>query len=120
MLRQAYDDMRSQLEGEVQTRIKSEEDLRGFFDTKLDMLSQIQARAEQTTMDREKGIMQQVQSALQQVANLVKEMRDQQSMQHQMVTERTKEHIRESVDKMGQISESIGKRQQVIEGTMGE
>lgn len=55
---------------------------------------------------------------MQQVATLVKEMRDQQQMQHNIITERTKEHIKESTERMGQISESIAKRQQFLEATL--
>ena len=39
-------------------------------------------------------------------------------MQHTMISESTKEHIRDSVEKMGAISDSIAKRQQFLEGTL--
>jgi len=55
-----------------------------------------------------------------QVASLVKEMRDQQQVQHSLISEQTKEHIRDTVEKMGQISESIAKRQQFLENTVKE
>ena len=55
---------------------------------------------------------------MQQVASLVKEMRDQQTVQHNLISERTSGHIRESVEKMTQISESIAKRQQFLERTL--
>jgi len=57
MLRQMYEDLRGQLENEVTFRTKNEEDLRNWFESKSEMLSQIQQRSEQATLDREKGIM---------------------------------------------------------------
>ena len=39
-------------------------------------------------------------------------------MQHNLISERTSGHIRESVEKMTQISESIAKRQQFLESTL--
>ena len=77
MLRQMYEDLRTALDTEIQLRAKSEDDLRAYFDQKSEMISTIQSRGEQGTLEREKGIMTQVHTAMQQVATLVKEMRDQ-------------------------------------------
>ena len=46
MLRQMYEDLRGQLENEVTFRTKNEEDLRNWFESKSEMLSQIQQRSE--------------------------------------------------------------------------
>ena len=55
---------------------------------------------------------------MQQVANLVKEMRDQQTVQHNLISEQTRGHIKESIEKMTQISEAIAERQQFLEATL--
>ena len=41
-------------------------------------------------------------------------------MQHTIISEQTKEHIRDSVEKMSAISENINKRQQFLETTLRE
>lgn len=46
LLRQMYDDLRAQLENEVSFRTKNEEDLRNWFDAKIEILSSAQRREE--------------------------------------------------------------------------
>ena len=46
MLRQMYEDLRASLDNEVSFRTKNEEDLRSWFDAKVEVLSSAQRREE--------------------------------------------------------------------------
>ena len=101
-------------------RLQSEDDMRQWFGTQLQVVKQSQQMENGAALDREKQMMIQLNQGLASISEIVKQVKAQSSSQLKEMAQNSMDGINESVNHVSSISEGIKSKQAILEGTLSD
>jgi hypothetical protein len=108
------------VDGEMNIRLQSEDDMRQWFGTQLQVVKQSQQMENGAALDREKQMMIQLNQGLASISEIVKQVKAQSASQLKEMAQNSMDGINESVNHVRSISDGIKSKQAILEGTLSD